>query len=130
MPSKCSSFIVFREPVDPIALGIPTYHDVIPKKDARDLRTIRGKLDSDKYDSIEAWEADMELMIRNAITFNGIESEVGQIALRLQTKLKELVVSVRVQAGSISKKRVGAPDVSKPSGTNGVEGPSKKIKLM
>ena len=91
--SKCSSFIVFREAVDPIALGIPTYHDVIPKKDARDLRTIRGKLDSDKYDSIEAWEADMELMIRNAITFNGIESEVGQIALRLQTKLKELVVS-------------------------------------
>ena len=50
------------------------YHDIIPKKEARDLRTIRSKLDTDKYDSIDAWEADMMLMFSNAIKFNGLES--------------------------------------------------------
>jgi transcription initiation factor TFIID subunit 2 len=80
---------VFREPVDPVALGIPMYHDIIPKKDARDLRTIRQKLDNDKYDSVDGLEADMELMIANAIKFNGLESEVGQIAVQLRTKIRE-----------------------------------------
>ena len=66
--------------MDPVALEIPTYHDVIPKKDARDLRTIKQKLDADKYDTVEAFEADLDLMISNAILFNGPSSEVGQVS--------------------------------------------------
>ena len=69
--SASISWFVFKEPVDPILLGIPMYHEIIPKKEARDLRTIRSKLDTDKYDSIDAWEADMELMFSNAIKFIG-----------------------------------------------------------
>ncbi len=80
---------MFREPVDPIALGIPQYHDIIPRKDARDMRTIRQKLDTDKYDTPEGWEVDMDLMIRNAIHFNGEESEVGQIAVAFRERIKE-----------------------------------------
>ena len=64
---KVHRSFVFREPVDPVLLQIPTYFDVIPKKNARDLRTIRQKLDADKYDSIDAWEADMDLMIEVCI---------------------------------------------------------------
>ena len=129
-----SSFFVFREPVDPVLLGIPTYFEIIPKKDARDLRTIRSKLDSDKYESIDAWEADMSLMIQNAITFNGIDSDVGQIAARLQTKLKEIVAGLKVQVGgaAMGKKRApGGPDAGKAGvgGVNGVEGTAKKVKL-
>ena len=81
---------VFREPVDPLALGIPQYHEIIPRKDARDLRTIRQKLDADKYETPEGWEADIELMIRNAIHFNGEESEVGQIAVAFGNRIREL----------------------------------------
>jgi len=88
---------IFREPVDPI--GIPQYHEIIPRKDARDLRTIRQKLDTDKYETPEAWEADVDLMIQNAIHFNGRESEVGQIAVAFGSRIKEL----RVQQGQ--KKR-------------------------
>jgi hypothetical protein len=91
---------VFREPVDPIALGIPQYHEIIPRKDARDLRTIRQKLDADKYESSEGWEGDVDLMIRNAIHFNGEESEVGQIAVAFGNRIKEL----RVQQG-VKKRR-------------------------
>ena len=99
-PWSHSRSFVFREPVDPIALGIPQYHEIIPRKDARDLRTIRQKLDADKYETPEGWEADMDLMIRNAIHFNGEESEVGQIAVAFRERIKDL----RAQQGQKKRK--------------------------
>ncbi|GLB35736.1 putative peptidase family M1 domain [Lyophyllum shimeji] len=108
---------VFREPVDPVLLGIPTYHDIIPKKNARDLKTIRQKLDADKYETVEAFEADIELMINNAITFNGLESEVGQIAISLRGKFNDLMESWRAN----SKKRK--------EGDKGTPQPTKKAKI-
>ncbi|KAI0652328.1 hypothetical protein C8Q79DRAFT_937038 [Trametes meyenii] len=108
---------VFREPVDPIALGIPTYHDVIPKKDARDLRTIQQKLNTDKYESVEAFEADLDLMIHNAITFNGADSEVGQVAVQLRARYRDLLAPIRGTNG----KRKG--------GEKGTPQPAKKVKL-
>ncbi|TFY71826.1 hypothetical protein EVG20_g1175 [Dentipellis fragilis] len=111
---------VFREPVDPVVLNIPTYFDVIPRKDARDLRTIRQKLDADKYDSVEAWEADIDLMIRNAIKFNGADSEVGKIAIMVKNRLKELISAFKSQQG---KKR---KESEKPNGTQPA---SKKAKM-
>lgn len=112
----CSSW-VFREPVDPVLLGIPTYHDVIPKKDARDLRNIRQKLDADKYDSAEAFEADVDLMLNNAIKFNGAESEVGSIALNFRDRFRALMTAYKSGA---SKKRK--------DGDSGTPQPSKKAK--
>jgi transcription initiation factor TFIID subunit 2 len=109
---------VFHEPVDPVILGIPTYHDIIPKKDARDLRTIRTKLDNDKYTSVEAFEADIDLMINNAILFNTVESEVGQIATAVRAKVREAMASVNLG----SKKR-------KDTGGTPLPG-AKKIKLL
>ena len=114
---SCRSF-VFREPVDPVLLQIPTYFDVIPKKNARDLRTIRSKLDADKYDSIDAWEADMDLMIDNALLFNGVASEVGVISVQVRDKYKDMVANVRGGAGS---KRKG--------GEQGTPQPTKKARL-
>lgn len=108
-----SSF-VFRVPVDPVLLQIPTYFDVIPKKDARDLGTIKQKLDADKYDSVDGLKADIELMIHNAILFNGADSEVGQIATVVKKRFYELFNI------SKSKKR-------KEAETNGQ--PAKKLKL-
>ena len=112
-----SSF-VFREPVDPVALEIPTYHDVIPKKDARDLRTIRQKLDADKYDSVEAFEADMDLMVSNAILFNGPSSEVGKVSVMVRDKYKEMLSGLR--SGGNAKRK----------GTEkGTPQPTKKAKI-
>lgn len=130
---------MFWEPVDPIALGIPTYHEVIPKKDARDLRTIRENLDADKYESVDAWEAEMDLMVNNAIKFNSLESEVGQAAVKLQTRVRESLSTLRVSGGSTQqgKKRSAPGDPSKASsssvngghGASPVPSSSKKAKL-
>ncbi|GBE77479.1 Transcription initiation factor TFIID subunit 2 [Sparassis crispa] len=108
---------VFREPVDPVLLGVPTYFDVIPRKDARDLRTIRQKLEADKYDSVEAFETDMDLMITNAITFNGPTSEVGKISVLARNKYKDLLANLR----STAVKRKGSD--------RGTPQPPKKAKL-
>jgi transcription initiation factor TFIID subunit 2 len=109
---------VFREPVDPVLLGIPTYFDIIPRKDARDLRTIRQKLDNDKYDTAETFEADLDLMIQNAITFNGQESEVGDIAIRVQARVQELMNNFK--SGGTKKRK---------DGDKGTPQPAKKVKL-
>lgn len=77
---------------------------MIPRKDARDLRTIRQKLDADKYASVEMFEADMDLMIDNAIAFNGEDSEVGKLAVVLQNKYQELLGPIRVAAGGGKRK--------------------------
>jgi len=104
--------------VDPDALGIPTYHDVIPKKDARDLRTIRQKLDTDKYDSVDAFEADIDLMLKNAIKFNGTESEVGLISLAFEDRFGELLMAWK--SGSVKKRK---------DGDQGTPQPTKKMKM-
>lgn len=58
----------FLEPVDPVALNIPTYHSVI--KQPMDLGTMTAKLDSGEYESASAFRADFHLMIKNCTKFN------------------------------------------------------------
>jgi hypothetical protein len=93
---------VFREPVDPIALGIPQYYEVIPKKDARDLKTIRSKLDNDRYGSVDTFEAELDLMVNNAIAFNGEGSDVGLVAVKMRDLYRRLTSEWR---SNLSKKR-------------------------
>ncbi|KAF8204343.1 hypothetical protein K438DRAFT_1716031 [Mycena galopus ATCC 62051] len=113
---KEDPFGIFREPVDPIALGIPTYPDII--KHPRDMHTIRNWLNSDKYDSVEAFEADIQLMIDNAITFNMPESDIGKFAKVLWDKFRELVRNWK--AGANKKRKDGEKANSQPT---------KKIKI-
>ncbi len=112
---------MFRDPVDPVALGIPTYFDVIPRKNARDLKTILSKLNQDKYETIEAFEADLDLMVDNAILFNGADSDVGGMAIKLQKRYRELLAPIKGTGGSGHAKRKG--------GDGGKPPPMKKAKL-
>lgn len=64
--AKCSW--PFREPVDPVALGIPHYKDII--KNPMDLRTIGSNISERKYSTISQFYADIHLVIQNSYTFN------------------------------------------------------------
>lgn len=108
---------LFSEPVDPVLLGIPTYFEVVPRENARDLKTIKGKLERDKYDSVDALEADLLLMVNNAITFNGPESDVGIGAYRMQATYQSALETYRTGG----KKRK--------DGDRGTSQPSKKVKI-
>lgn len=58
----------FREPVDPMALGIPTYHQII--KEPMDLGTIQKKLDKGEITTPEEFGRLVRLVFENAVKFN------------------------------------------------------------
>ncbi|KAJ0388917.1 hypothetical protein P43SY_011931 [Pythium insidiosum] len=59
---------VFNYPVDPVALNLPTYTEVI--KHPMDFGTIKRRLDEGLYVAVDDFVADVELVFTNARTFN------------------------------------------------------------
>jgi len=72
---------VFSEPVDPVALDIPNYYNVI--KNPMDLGTIQKKLDKTLYDTPNDFAEDVRLVFDNALTFNAPKSDVANMAKAL-----------------------------------------------
>ena len=58
----------FGEPVDPVALGIPTYHQVI--KEPMDLRTIHRRMEAGNIETPDEFCRLVRLVFENAMTFN------------------------------------------------------------
>ncbi len=64
----------FLQPVDPIALGIPDYHQYV--KMPMDLGTMRTKCFEQKYTDIEGVAKDLELIFSNCVLFNSIDAPI------------------------------------------------------
>ena len=73
---------LFREKVDPERDGAPDYYTII--KQPMDLTTIRKKLNSNEYKSIEQWIDDMNLIWKNAKLYNTEGSIIHFIAQELE----------------------------------------------
>ena len=73
----------FRTPVDPQALGIPDYFEII--KTPMDMTTIKKKLDEGTY--TEPWEFvdDVWQMFENAWTYNRKQSRVYKYCSKVNT---------------------------------------------
>jgi len=78
---------------------------------------IRSKLDNDRYESVDTFEADLDLMVDNAITFNGEESEVGLVAAQTRDLYRRLTSEWR---SNLSKKRKDSEQ--------GTPQPAKRVK--
>lgn len=63
-----SSQSIFNAPVDPMALNIPTYFNII--KEPMDIGTIRNKVDKLAYKNINDLKSDIEQVLKNCFTFN------------------------------------------------------------
>mmetsp|Transcript_29164 Transcript_29164/g.36191 ORF Transcript_29164/g.36191 Transcript_29164/m.36191 type:complete len:86 (+) Transcript_29164:1504-1761(+) len=72
---------IFANPVDYLALGILDYPNVV--KNPMDFATIKGKLKDQKYQRIQEFMGDMELVFHNCRLYNGVESEVGLIGVQV-----------------------------------------------
>ena len=59
----------FLTPVDPVALNIPGYPEVI--KQPMDLGTTTTELENDQYSSVKAFDDDLGLIVSNSKNFNG-----------------------------------------------------------
>jgi bromodomain-containing factor 1 len=72
----------FMDPVDPVALGIPDYFDII--KNPMDLGTIRKKLDSRQYSTSDQFESDVKVIFSNCYAYNSMDSDISQMARQLE----------------------------------------------
>ena len=79
---KIKAAAAFLQPVNPVAMGLPTYPDII--KTPMDMSTMEHKLKSDQYPTVNAFLADFNTMVQNSVTFNGREHTVSQAGLNLQ----------------------------------------------
>ncbi|RYP42096.1 hypothetical protein DL767_000461 [Monosporascus sp. MG133] len=76
----------FMEPVDPVALNIPTYFSVVKKP--MDLGTMTRKNLDGHYKSSKEFEKDMRLIVHNAELFNGKEHDVSKLGRDLEELFK------------------------------------------
>ena len=77
----------YREPVDPVKLMIPQYFNVI--KNPMDLGTIERKLKSEQYPTVKGVVDDLNLMVDNAVLFNGAQHIVAQEGLKLKATFEK-----------------------------------------
>ena len=74
----------FMAPVDPIALQIPTYFQIIKKP--MDLSTVQAKLDANEYEKAKDFEEDVRLIFKNCFKFN----KPGEIVYKSGQELEKL----------------------------------------
>ena len=67
----------FRNPVDPIRDQAPRYPEIV--KNPMDFSTMKKKINSNEYKTIEDFKNDIKLICNNAKLFNGPESMFGMI---------------------------------------------------
>ena len=72
----------FHNPVDPIEMNIPEYSKII--KNPMDFHTIKKKLAWNQYKNGHEFIADVNLVFDNCDLFNGTESEVGKIGVKIR----------------------------------------------
>ena len=58
----------FREPIDPISMGIPQYFTII--QNPMDLKTMQENVLNRKYNTVSQFYADIQLIINNSKIFN------------------------------------------------------------
>lgn len=86
---------IFSVPVDPIALGVPTYPDVITNP--MDLGTIQIKMDHNEIDSPGEFARLVRLTFENAIAFNTLPDNPFHVVAR------SMLVLFNKKFGSIDK---------------------------
>jgi bromodomain-containing factor 1 len=74
----------FMAPVDPIALQIPTYWQIIKKP--MDLSTVQSKLDANEYEKAKDFEEDVRQIFKNCFKFN----KPGEIVYKSGQDLEKL----------------------------------------
>ncbi|KAJ7817514.1 Bromodomain-containing protein [Mycena olivaceomarginata] len=115
----------FLHPVDPFALGIPHYHSIV--RNPMDFSTIEQKLASSNpskpdpnaetpcYLSSDEFIADVRLVVKNCLLFNGADHPISAMAQRLeevfdkQIKNLPLLAEVRLAIPGATVKKVPPP---------------------
>ncbi|KAL4932721.1 putative transcription regulator BDF1 [Aspergillus undulatus] len=101
----------YREPVDPIKLNIPTYSQIIQRP--MDLGTIEQKLKNNMYHDAQGVVQDFNLMVQNALTFNGPDHIVSMEGQKLRATFDKQIMNLpRSDEVEEKKPKKSAPKTS------------------
>lgn len=92
----------FKEPVDPVKLGCPDYFEKI--KTPMDLSTIKSKLDSATYTSVDEFKDDFYLMLNNCYTYNPEGAYVNKCGKEIEKLFESLCSNIPQE--SVKKRKV------------------------
>lgn len=98
---RIQSSTAFRQPVDYVAMNIPSYPNIIAKP--MDLRTLEENLKENKYSTVDAFTADFNQIVQNCETFNGRESTFTKAAHDMKASFEK------------NMSKIPGPDVAEPS---------------
>uniref|UniRef100_A0A6Q2YMD2 histone acetyltransferase n=1 Tax=Esox lucius TaxID=8010 RepID=A0A6Q2YMD2_ESOLU len=87
----------FRQPVDPLLLGIPDYFDIV--KNPIDLSTIKRKLDTGQYQEPWQYVDDIWVMFNNAWLYNRKTSRVYKYCSKLAEVFEAEIDPVMMSLG-------------------------------
>lgn len=79
---------MFSHPVDPVADNCPDYPEIV--KTPMDLGTINQKIDENKYNSVNEWKNDVDLVWNNSLAYNKNNQTLVMITTELQDLFNEL----------------------------------------
>mmetsp|Transcript_13569 Transcript_13569/g.19940 ORF Transcript_13569/g.19940 Transcript_13569/m.19940 type:complete len:199 (-) Transcript_13569:198-794(-) len=82
----------FLAPVDWRGLGLPDYPKIIKKP--MDLGTVKNKLKTGRYHSLQDCADDVRLVWKNCMKYNKEDSEIYQVAERLSKKFEDLYAGI------------------------------------
>lgn len=82
---KSRNAVMFQKPVDPVALNLPKYFEII--KHPMDLSTMERKIKAREYKSVNEYVKDFWTMVSNSATFNGAQHPVSLSGIALMQQL-------------------------------------------
>ena len=85
---------LFHKPVDPVELNIPNYYEIIKKP--MDFTTVKRKLSNSTYSNVKEYCEDMDLIFNNCFLYNGTNSYVGEICLKIKNEYKNLFAKLNL----------------------------------
>ncbi len=113
----------------PVSAATEGYFDVIARENARDISLIAAHVRRRTYQCLKALHDDVQLMLQNCVTFNGMDSDYGEIAVAMRAAwcIKYDELKSRMSAGPdsdlIEVGRRGVNSSSRPS----VDVPTKGV---
>lgn len=109
---KTKNSAAFLNPVDHVALNIPSYPEII--KNPMDLNSMDQKLKHGKYATVQEFADDFNLILHNTRTFNGPAHAVTQAGMAMDAYFKKMMESVPSASLVAPPPRVSQPKKASP----------------
>jgi bromodomain-containing factor 1 len=126
---KTKSALAYLIPVDPVALNIPSYPEIV--KHPMDLKTMEENLKSNQYVTADDMMVDFEQMVQNSQIFNGPQHPIAQAGQSLRAYFIKCVSmmpkgdAAKAQDQKPKKPEPAPPKTTRPARTVTVTAPAK-----